>query len=124
MAGGRGSADTVRDARGFATKFYTQEGNYDLVGNNPPVFFIRDAMNLAKADEGLARAVATGPKLEMQVNEERDEPWAQASPQSRSLYQLLQLRQPLIDLGDLILAQASLFFGYFIRRHRLPLVYP
>ncbi len=43
------------------------------MGNNPPVFFIRDAMNLAKADEGLARAVATGPKLEMQVNEERDE---------------------------------------------------
>lgn len=37
-----GSADTVRDPRGFALKFYTQEGNYDLVGNNTPVFFIRD----------------------------------------------------------------------------------
>ncbi len=44
VAGSRGSADTVRDARGFATKFYTEEGNYDLVGNNIPVFFIQDAM--------------------------------------------------------------------------------
>lgn len=40
VAGSRGSADTVRDTRGFATKFYTSEGNYDLVGNNIPVFFI------------------------------------------------------------------------------------
>lgn len=40
----RGSADTLRDPRGFAVKFYTEEGNYDLVGNNLPVFFIRDAM--------------------------------------------------------------------------------
>jgi catalase len=39
-----GSADTVRDPRGFAIKFYTEEGNYDLVGNNTPIFFIRDAM--------------------------------------------------------------------------------
>jgi catalase len=44
VAGGRGSADTVRDVRGFATKFYTEEGNYDLVGNDIPVFFIRDAI--------------------------------------------------------------------------------
>ncbi|MBX8946507.1 MULTISPECIES: catalase [Lysinibacillus] len=44
VAGSKGSADTVRDARGFATKFYTQEGNYDLVGNNIPVFFIQDAI--------------------------------------------------------------------------------
>lgn len=44
VAGSRGSADTVRDARGFATKFYTDEGNYDLVGNNIPVFFIQDAI--------------------------------------------------------------------------------
>lgn len=38
----RGSADTVRDVRGFAVKFYTEEGNWDLVGNNTPIFFIRD----------------------------------------------------------------------------------
>ncbi|MGE7762028.1 catalase [Peribacillus sp. NPDC097895] len=44
VAGSRGSADSVRDVRGFSTKFYTEEGNYDLVGNNIPVFFIQDAM--------------------------------------------------------------------------------
>jgi len=44
VQGSRGSSDTVRDVRGFATKFYTDEGNYDLVGNNMPVFFIQDAI--------------------------------------------------------------------------------
>ncbi|MEM5818321.1 MAG: catalase, partial [Desulfitobacterium hafniense] len=44
VAGFRGSPDTVRDVRGFAVKFYTQEGNYDLVGNNFPVFFVQDAI--------------------------------------------------------------------------------
>ena len=44
VQGPRGSADTVRDIRGFAIKFYTQEGNYDLVGNNAPVFFIQDGI--------------------------------------------------------------------------------
>ena len=44
VVGSRGSADTVRDVRGFATKFYTQDGNFDLVGNNIPVFFIQDAI--------------------------------------------------------------------------------
>jgi catalase len=44
VAGERGSADTARDVRGFAVKFYTDEGNWDLVGNNMPVFFIQDAM--------------------------------------------------------------------------------
>lgn len=44
VVGSRGSADTARDPRGFAVKFYTDEGNYDLVGNNLPVFFIRDAI--------------------------------------------------------------------------------
>ncbi|SFQ15368.1 catalase [Salibacterium halotolerans] len=44
VAGEAGSADTVRDPRGFAVKFYTEEGNYDLVGNNTPIFFIRDAI--------------------------------------------------------------------------------
>lgn len=41
---GNGSPETLRDPRGFATKFYTEQGNYDLVGNNLPIFFIRDAM--------------------------------------------------------------------------------
>ncbi|ALN88844.1 catalase family protein [Lysobacter capsici] len=44
VAGGAGSIDTPRDVRGFAVKFYTQQGNWDLVGNNIPVFFIQDAM--------------------------------------------------------------------------------
>lgn len=44
VAGSRGSADTVRDVRGFATKFYTDQGNFDLVGNNIPVFFIQDGI--------------------------------------------------------------------------------
>ncbi len=44
VGGERGSADTERDPRGFAIKFYTEEGNYDIVGNNTPVFFLRDPM--------------------------------------------------------------------------------
>ncbi|GGC73415.1 catalase [Undibacterium terreum] len=44
VAGGSGSSDTPRDVRGFAVKFYTKEGNWDLVGNNIPVFFIQDAI--------------------------------------------------------------------------------
>ncbi|MGO9059845.1 MAG: catalase [Candidatus Binataceae bacterium] len=44
VAGEKGYADTVRDPRGFAIKFYTEEGNYDLVGNNTPIFFIRDTI--------------------------------------------------------------------------------
>ena len=44
VAGERGSKDTARDIRGFAVKFYTEDGNWDLVGNNAPVFFIQDAM--------------------------------------------------------------------------------
>ncbi|WP_293936374.1 catalase [Sphingobacterium sp. UBA5996] len=44
VAGSRGSTDLARDVRGFAVKFYTEEGNFDLVGNNMPVFFIQDAM--------------------------------------------------------------------------------
>ncbi|MBD8594064.1 catalase [Pseudomonas sp. CFBP 8758] len=44
VGGERGSADTERDPRGFALKFYTEEGNWDIVGNNTPVFFIRDPM--------------------------------------------------------------------------------
>jgi catalase len=44
VAGSRGSADSVRDVRGFSVKFYTEDGNYDIVGNNIPVFFIQDAI--------------------------------------------------------------------------------
>ncbi|MEO8397594.1 MAG: catalase, partial [Chloroflexota bacterium] len=44
VGGEKGSADTARDPRGFALKFYTEEGNWDLVGNNTPTFFIRDPL--------------------------------------------------------------------------------
>src|SRR6476646_1286439 len=44
VAGSKGSPDLARDVRGFAVKFYTQQGNWDLVGNNIPVFFIQDAI--------------------------------------------------------------------------------
>ena len=44
VAGSKGGPDTARDPRGFAIKFYTEEGNWDLVGNNTPVFFIRDGI--------------------------------------------------------------------------------
>jgi catalase len=64
VAGGAGSVDTPRDVRGFAVKFYTQEGNWDLVGNNIPVFFIQDAIKFPdlihsvkmEADKGYPQA--------------------------------------------------------------------
>ncbi|MEL3974017.1 catalase [Rossellomorea oryzaecorticis] len=61
VAGNRGSGETVRDARGFATKFYTEEGNYDLVGNNIPVFFIQDAIKFPD----LVHAIKPEPHNEM-----------------------------------------------------------
>nr|WP_246371191.1 catalase [Lysobacter penaei] len=64
VAGGAGSVDTPRDVRGFAVKFYTDEGNWDLVGNNIPVFFIQDAMKF--------------PDLIHAVKMEPDRGWPQA----------------------------------------------
>jgi catalase len=61
VVGSRGSSDLARDARGFAVKFYTQEGNYDLVGNNIPVFFIQDALKFPD----LVHAVKPEPHHEM-----------------------------------------------------------
>ena len=61
VAGSRGSTDLARDVRGFSVKFYTQEGNYDLVGNNMPVFFIQDAMKFPD----LVHAVKPEPHHEM-----------------------------------------------------------
>jgi catalase len=61
VAGSRGSSDLARDVRGFAVKFYTDEGNYDLVGNNMPVFFIQDAVKFPD----LVHAVKPEPHHEM-----------------------------------------------------------
>ena len=66
VAGGAGSVDTPRDVRGFAVKFYTKEGNWDLVGNNIPVFFIQDAIKFPdlihsvkmEADKGYPQAAS------------------------------------------------------------------
>ena len=61
VVGSRGSSDLARDVRGFAVKFYTEEGNYDLVGNNIPVFFIQDAVKFPD----LVHAVKPEPHNEM-----------------------------------------------------------
>jgi catalase len=61
VAGSRGSADSVRDVRGFSVKFYTKDGNYDIVGNNIPVFFIQDAIKFPD----LIHAVKPEPDNEM-----------------------------------------------------------
>jgi catalase len=55
VAGERGAADAERDIRGFAIKFYTEEGNWDLVGNNTPVFFIRDALQFSDLNHAVKR---------------------------------------------------------------------
>jgi catalase len=60
VAGELGSADTVRDPRGFALKFYTEEGNYDLVGNNTPTFFVRDAIKFEDFIHSQKRMPDTG----------------------------------------------------------------
>lgn len=74
--GSQGSADTVRDVRGFAVKFYTQDGNYDLVGNNMPVFYIQDAMKFPD----LIHALKPEPNHEMpQASSAHDTFWDFAS---------------------------------------------
>ena len=60
VAGERGAADCERDIRGVATKFYTTEGNWDLVGNNTPVFFIRDAHKFSDLNRAVKRDPRTG----------------------------------------------------------------
>jgi catalase len=72
VVGSRGSADTVRDVRGFAVKFYTSEGNFDLVGNNIPVFFIQDGIKFPD----LVHAVKPEPRNEIpQASSAHDTFW-------------------------------------------------
>ena len=76
VVGSRGSADTVRDVRGFATKFYTEEGVFDLVGNNIPIFFIQDANKFPD----LVHAIKPMPDNEMpQASAAHDTFWDFAS---------------------------------------------
>ncbi|GHH28837.1 catalase [Amycolatopsis oliviviridis] len=88
VAGSRGSADTVRDVRGFATKFYTRQGNYDLVGNNMPVFFIQDGIKFPD----FVHAVKPEPHNEIpQAQSAHDTFWDFVSLQPESLHMVLWL---------------------------------
>ncbi|MFI9722053.1 catalase [Streptomyces sp. NPDC052396] len=88
VQGPRGSADTVRDVRGFATKFYTREGNYDLVGNNMPVFFIQDAIKFPD----FVHAVKMEPQHEMPTGgSAHDTFWDFASLQPETTHMLMWL---------------------------------
>lgn len=71
VAGERGAADAERDIRGFAIKFYTEEGNWDLVGNNTPVFFLRDPLKFPD----LNRAVKRDPRTNMRSAENNWDFW-------------------------------------------------
>ena len=86
VAGERGSKDTARDVRGFAVKFYTDEGNWDLVGNNMPVFFIQDAMKFPD----LVHAVKPEPHNGMpQAASAHDTFWDFASLMPESTHMLM-----------------------------------
>jgi len=86
VAGSRGSADTARDVRGFAAKFYTDEGNFDLVGNNIPVFFIQDGLKFPD----LIHAVKPEPDREIpQAQSAHDTFWDFASLQPESTHTLM-----------------------------------
>ncbi|NHN56580.1 catalase [Calidifontibacter sp. DB0510] len=77
VAGNLGSPDLARDVRGFAVKFYTDEGNWDLVGNNIPVFFIQDAIKF--------------PDLVHSVKEEQDKGWPQAQSAHDTFWDFVSL---------------------------------
>ncbi len=88
VAGSRGSADTVRDVRGFATKFYTREGNYDLVGNNFPVFFIQDGIKFPD----FVHAVKPEPQNEIpQASSAHDTLWDFVSLQPETMHMIMWL---------------------------------
>lgn len=88
VGGSRGSADTVRDVRGFATKFYTPEGNFDIVGNNMPVFFIQDAIKFPD----FVHAVKPEPHHEMpQASSAHDTFWDFVSLTPESTHMVMWL---------------------------------
>ena len=88
VVGFRGSADTVRDVRGFATKFYTEQGNYDLVGNNFPVFFIQDGIKFPD----FVHAVKPEPHNEMpQAQSAHDTLWDFVALQPETLHTIMWL---------------------------------
>ncbi len=91
VAGFRGSADTVRDVRGFAVKFYTQEGNYDIVGNNMPVFFVQDAIKFPD----VIHAVKPEPNNEIpQAASAHDTFWDFVANTPESMHNVMWLMSP------------------------------
>src|SRR4051812_35330906 len=88
VVGSRGSADTVRDVRGFAVKFYTSEGNFDLVGNNMPVFFIQDGIKFPD----LVHALKPHPNNEIpQAASAHDTFWDFVTLQPETMHHLIWL---------------------------------
>ncbi|MEU8346025.1 catalase [Spirillospora sp. NPDC048832] len=88
VAGSRGSADTVRDVRGFATKFYTRQGNFDLVGNNMPVFFIQDGIKFPD----FVHAVKPEPPNEIpQASSAHDTLWDFVQLQPETMHMMMWL---------------------------------
>ncbi|MEV3919318.1 catalase [Actinomadura coerulea] len=88
VAGSRGSADTVRDVRGFATKFYTRQGNFDLVGNNMPVFFIQDGIKFPD----FVHAVKPEPASEIpQASSAHDTLWDFVQLQPETMHMMMWL---------------------------------
>jgi catalase len=86
VLGSRGSADTVRDVRGFSTKFYTAQGNFDLVGNNMPVFFIQDGIKFPD----LIHAAKPHPDREIpQAQTAHDTFWDFVSLHTESMHQVI-----------------------------------
>ncbi|MDB5303893.1 MAG: katE, partial [Phycisphaerales bacterium] len=88
VAGSRGSSDTVRDVRGFATRFYTKQGNFDLVGNNMPVFFIQDGIKFPD----FVHAVKPEPHNEIpQASSAHDTLWDFVQLQPETMHMMMWL---------------------------------
>lgn len=88
VVGNKGSKDTARDVRGFATKFYTEEGNFDLVANNMPVFFIQDAMKFPD----IVHAIKPEPRTEMpQASSAHDTFWDWVANNQESAHMVMWL---------------------------------
>jgi catalase len=88
VAGSRGSSDTVRDVRGFATRFYTKQGNFDLVGNNIPIFFIQDGVKFPD----FVHAVKPEPHNEIpQASSAHDTLWDFVQLQPETMHMMMWL---------------------------------
>ena len=111
VVGFRGSADTVRDVRGFATKFYTDEGNWDLVGNNMPVFFIQDGIKFPD----LVHAIKPEPHNEIpQASAAHDNFWDFISLMPESMHTIMWV------LSDRALPRSySMMEGFGVHTFRL-----